>query len=132
MGAAVAVPLGPWMEFRRKRPLMIAMDLTRFAALMSVPAAFALGWLNFPQLLVVSVLVAAAGIAFKTASGAYLKTLVQPEDLVVTNGRFESTLWTATALGPPLGVLQRRAWLPGVTRLKNAHRRRMPGKGGRS
>ena len=50
VGAAVAVPLGPWVEFRRKRPVMIAMDLIRFAALMSVPAAFALGWLSFAQL----------------------------------------------------------------------------------
>ena len=37
VGAVVAVPLGPWVEFRRKRPVMMAMDLTRFAALMSVP-----------------------------------------------------------------------------------------------
>ena len=51
VGAAVAVPLGPWVEFRRKRPVMIAMDLVRFAALMSVPAAFALGRLTFAQLL---------------------------------------------------------------------------------
>src|SRR3954463_12717293 len=43
VGAVVAVPLGPWMEFRRKRPVMIAMDLTRFVALMSVAVAFALG-----------------------------------------------------------------------------------------
>jgi MFS family permease len=103
VGAAVAVPLGPWVEFRRKRPVMIAMDLTRFAALMSVPAAFALGRLTFVQLLVVSVVVAAAGIASKAASGAVLKTLVRPEDLLVANGRFESTTWTATALGPPIG-----------------------------
>ena len=57
VGAVVAVPLGPWVEFRRKRPVMVAMDLTRFAAMMSVPAAFALGWLSFAQLLVVSVIV---------------------------------------------------------------------------
>src|SRR3954471_12589173 len=43
VGAALAVPLGPWIEFRRKRPVMVAMDLIRFAALASVPAAFALG-----------------------------------------------------------------------------------------
>ena len=103
VGAAVAVPLGPCAEFRRKRPVMVAMDLTRFAAVMSVPAAFALGWLSFAQLLVVSVIVAAADIAFKAASGACLKALVRPEDLLVANGRFESTTWTATALGPPLG-----------------------------
>jgi Major Facilitator Superfamily len=103
VGAAVALPLGPWVEFRHKRPVMIAMDLIRFAALMSVPAAFALGWLSFGQLLAVSVVVAAADIAFKAASGAFVKALVRPEDLLVANGRFESTAWTATMLGPPLG-----------------------------
>ncbi|WP_189300741.1 MFS transporter [Streptomyces albospinus] len=103
VGAMLAVPLGPWVEFRRKRPVMVAMDLIRFAALMSVPAAFALGWLSFAQLLVVSVVVAAADIAFKAASGAYLKSLVPPEDLLVANGRFESTTWTTTVVGPPLG-----------------------------
>ncbi|MFE2867172.1 MFS transporter [Embleya sp. NPDC059259] len=103
VGALVAVPLGPWVEFRRKRQVMVAMDLIRFAALMSVPAAFALGRLGFAQLLVVSVVVAAADIAFKAAAGAYLKTLVQPADLLVANSRFESTTWTATIVGPPLG-----------------------------
>ena len=103
VGALLAVPLGPWVEFRRKRPVMMAMDLTRFAALMSVPAAFALGRLSFAQLLLVSVVVAAADIAFNAASGAYLKTLLPPEDLLVANGRFESTTWSATMIGPPLG-----------------------------
>jgi MFS family permease len=103
VGAAVAVPLGPWVEFRRKRPVMVAMDLTRFAAVMSVPTAFALGRLSFVQLLIVSVIVAAADIVFRAASGACLKALVPPEDLLVANGRFEATTWTATALGPPLG-----------------------------
>jgi MFS family permease len=103
VGAVVSLPLGPWVEFRRKRPVMIAMDLIRFAALISVPAAFALGWLSFVQILVVSIIVAAANIAFTAASGACLKALVRPEQLIVANARFESTLWTATALGPPLG-----------------------------
>ncbi len=103
VGAALAMPLGPWVEFRRKRPVMVAMDLIRFAALMSVPAAFALGWLSFVQLLLVSVIVGAASIVFRAASGAYLKALVQADDLIVANGRFEATTWTATALGPPLG-----------------------------
>ncbi|WP_326594965.1 MFS transporter [Streptomyces sp. NBC_01803] len=103
VGAVVSVPLGPWVEFRRKRPVMVAMDVTRFAALMSVPAAFALGRLSFVQLLVVSVVVAAADITFNAAGGAFLKSLVPPGDLLVANARFEATTWTATVLGPPLG-----------------------------
>jgi MFS family permease len=104
-GALAAVPLGPWVELRRKRPVMVGMDLVRFAALLSVPIAYALGGLSFVQLMLVSIVVAAANIAFTAASGAYLKSLVQPADLLVANARFESTTWTATAIGPPLGGL---------------------------
>ena len=103
VGAVVAVPLGPWVEFRRRLPVMVAMDLIRFGAVVSVPVAFAFGLLGFAQLVVVTVVVAAADIAFRAANGAFLKGLVRPADLLVANGRFESTTWTATAIGPPLG-----------------------------
>ena len=119
-GAAVAVPLGPWVEFRRKRPVMMAMDLTRFAALMTIPAAYALGWLSFAQLLVVSVIVAAAKIAFNAASGACLKALVPPEHLLTANSRFESTTWTAIVVGPPLGGAAIGIFGPVVTVLADA------------
>jgi MFS family permease len=103
VGALIAVRLAPWVEFRRKRPVMIAMDLVRFAGLASVPVAYALGRLGFVQLLVVSAVAAAAKIAFNAAGGAYLKSLVRPEDLLVANARFESTNWSSIAVGPPLG-----------------------------
>lgn len=103
VGALIALPLGPWVEFRRKRPAMIAMDLTRFAVMMTIPVAYAFGRLGFVQLLVVSAVVAAAKIAFKAAGGAYLKALVRPADLLVANARLESTTWSSIAVGPPLG-----------------------------
>ncbi|MFI9345804.1 MFS transporter [Streptomyces sp. NPDC052773] len=103
VGAVAAVPLGSWTEFRRKRTVLIAMDLVRFAALLTIPAAFALGVLTFVQLLLVSVVVAASDITFRAASGAYLKTLLPAEDLLVANARLESTAWTTTIVGPPLG-----------------------------
>lgn len=103
VGAVVAVPLGSWVEFRRKRSVLIGTDLVRSAALMTIPAAFALGALSFVQLLLVSVVVAAADITFRAASGAYLKTLLPAECLLVANARFESTTWTTTIIGPPLG-----------------------------
>ncbi|MFC1444265.1 MFS transporter [Streptacidiphilus sp. N1-10] len=103
VGALIAVPLAPWVEFRRKRPVMIAMDLTRFAAMATIPVAYAFGRLGFVQLLVVSAVIAAAKIAFNAASGSYLKSLVRPDDLLVANARFESTNWSSIAGGPPLG-----------------------------
>jgi MFS transporter len=83
--------------------VMIAMDLARFAAMLTIPVAYALGRLSFGQLLIVSATVAAAKISFNAASGAYLKALVRPEDLLVANARFESTQWSSIAVGPPLG-----------------------------
>ncbi|MEU4624998.1 MFS transporter [Actinoplanes sp. NPDC023801] len=103
LGALVALPLGPWAEARRKRPVMIAMDVVRFAALMTIPVTYALGRLTFVQLLFVAAVVAAARIAFQSSAGAYLKKLVHPSDLLVANARFESTNWSSIAVGPPLG-----------------------------
>jgi Major Facilitator Superfamily len=103
VGALIALPLGPWVEFRRKRPIMIAMDLARFAVMMTIPVAYALGRLSFVQLLAVSAVIASARIAFNAASGACIRALVQPGDLLVANARFESTTWSSIAVGPPLG-----------------------------
>ncbi len=103
VGAVVAVPLGPWVEFRHKRPVMIAMDLTRFLAMATIPLAYWLGVLTFGQLVAVSALVAAAKIAFGAASGAHLRSLVPAADLLTASSRFESTTWSATVFGPVLG-----------------------------
>lgn len=103
VGALLALPLGPWVEGHRKRPVMIAADVVRCVALLSVPAAYGLGHLGYPQLVVVSVIAAAANIAFTAASGAYVKQVVEPGNLLRANARFESAAWTAIALGPVLG-----------------------------
>jgi MFS family permease len=103
VSAVVALPLGLWVERHRKRRVMIGMDCVRFLVLASVPAAYALGLLGFGQLLVVAVVVGAAEICFRAASGTCLKSLVAREHLLGANARFETTSWTATMVGPPLG-----------------------------
>src|SRR5579875_3154755 len=102
-GATLAIPLGPWVEFRRKRPVMIARDLVRFAAQATIPVAYLLGWLTFLQLLLVTVVVAGAKIAFQASSGTHLKALVKPHELLVASSRFEATTWSSLVVGPPLG-----------------------------
>ncbi|MFC8527320.1 MFS transporter [Nocardia sp. NPDC057227] len=119
-GALLALPLGPVVEFRRKRPVLVAMDLLRGAVLLSVPAGYALGVLGFAQLLVVAIVVGTADLTFTAASGAYLKSLVRPELLLRANGRFEATTWTAALFGPPLGGVAVGLCGPAVTVLANA------------
>jgi MFS family permease len=120
VSAAVAVPLGPWVERRRKRRVMIVMDCVRFVALASIPLAYAFGWLRFGQLLVAAVVVGAADIGFRAASGACLKGLVAREQLLVANARFESTTWTATMVGPPVGGALIGSFGPVITMIVDA------------
>jgi MFS family permease len=120
VGALLAVPIAPLLELGRKRPAMMAADLLRFAAFASVPVAFAIGWLSLAQLLIVSVIASAADIAFRAASSAYLKALLPPDDLLVANARFESTTWSGTILGPPLGGAAFALFGPVTTVIANA------------
>ncbi|GAA1011831.1 MFS transporter [Acrocarpospora pleiomorpha] len=103
VGALLALPLGPWVEFRPKRRLMIRADVLRCLALMTVPIAYGMGVLSYVHLLAVAVVVAAADIVFIGASGAHLKDLVPERHLVRANGRFETITWISTAVGPPAG-----------------------------
>ncbi|NUS56277.1 MAG: MFS transporter [Streptomycetaceae bacterium] len=103
VGALVAVPLGPWVEFRCKRPVMIGADVVRVAALMTLPVAYLFGAFSFAQMMAVSIVIAAADIVFLAAGGACLKALVPPDQLLLASGRYEATLWTSSVVGPPLG-----------------------------
>jgi predicted MFS family arabinose efflux permease len=103
--AAVLLPLGAGIEHRRKRPVMIAADLVRGAALASVPAAAALGLLTFPQLVAVGAICTTASIAFGAASGAHLKALTDPAGRLTTNSWFETVDWISSTAGPPAGGL---------------------------
>ncbi|QXJ19757.1 MFS transporter [Actinomadura graeca] len=103
VGALLAVPLGPWVEFQPKRRLMVRADLVRFAALLTVPVAYALDGLTFAHLLLAAMVVAVADVVFRGASGAHLKGLVPRRRLMDANGRFETVAWMSTAVGPPAG-----------------------------
>lgn len=103
VSAVVALPMGPFIEGRRKRPVMVWAELGGFAGLVSVAVAGWFGVLTYGQLCVVVVVQAVCGIVFAAASGAYLKGLVPEAQWVRANSLFESTYWTCGALGPPLG-----------------------------
>ncbi|WP_117209055.1 MFS transporter [Allorhizocola rhizosphaerae] len=103
--ALVALPLGPWIEFRRKRPIMIGADVVRALVLLSVPVAYALQVLSFAQLCVVASAQALGQIVFTAAGGAHLKALVPQGERVRALGRLEATMWSAVTVGPMLGGL---------------------------
>ncbi|MFC0540350.1 MFS transporter [Kutzneria chonburiensis] len=83
-GALIAVPSGAAVEFRRKRPVMVAADIVRFAALTSVAVTTALHVVTMAQLYAVSVIQTAALVTFQAASGAHLRSLVPTENRAAT------------------------------------------------
>ncbi|MFC3738618.1 MFS transporter [Paractinoplanes deccanensis] len=103
VSAVVALPLGPFIEHRRKLPVMVTADLVRVAAVGSVPVAALFGVLTYAQLCAVAVVQMAARLAFDAAGVAQLRSLVPQAHRAEANGRFETTLWTANAVGPAAG-----------------------------
>lgn len=101
--AVIVLPLGPWIEFRRKRPVMCGADLLRCAALASIPVTAALHELTYAQLCVVAIVQTTGGIAFGAASSAHLKNLVTTEQRVTAIGRLDTSQWTANSIGSPIG-----------------------------
>ncbi len=108
LGPAVLVSLatGGLIERSRKRPILIAADLARGAAVFSLPVAAWAGVLTMAQLYAVASLVGIGTAVFQIADRAYLPTLLDRDLLVAGNSTLEATEAVAEIAGPGLaGVL---------------------------
>jgi predicted MFS family arabinose efflux permease len=110
LGVAATLPVlvlglfaGVWVDRWRRRPLMIAADVLRFAAVVSIPVAAWCGFLTMGQLLLVVIAVAALSLLFTAADAAYLPSLVAPDRLAKANAARETIDATAEIVGPPTG-----------------------------
>lgn len=118
--ALLGLRLGPWVEFRPKRPTMMTADLVRAVVLGSVPVAAALGVLTYPHLVLAAMVSATAEIAFNAASGTFLKSIVGEGARLTAAGRLETTSWLALSVGPPIGGALASALGPTLTVLVDA------------
>ncbi|WP_020664057.1 MFS transporter [Amycolatopsis benzoatilytica] len=119
-GALLSLPVGAAVEFRAKRPVMMAADVLRFLALASVPLTIALNMVTLPQLYAVSVVSTVALVTFTAAAGAHLRALVAKDQRTAAASQLESANWLVNAGGPPLGGLLVSAAGPGLTMLCDA------------
>ncbi|MDQ7250166.1 MFS transporter [Dongia sedimenti] len=110
LGAAATLPVlvlglfaGVWVDRWRRRPLMIAADLLRFVAVVSIPVAAWCNVLTMTQLLAVVMAVAALSLLFMAADAAYLPSLVEAGRLAKANAARETIDATAEIVGPPIG-----------------------------
>jgi MFS family permease len=94
------LPAGAWVDRVRRRPLLIASDLLRGAALASVPLAFLGGGLTILQLYLVGFIVGSLSILFDVARQSYLPAIVEREQLTLANGRLQLAEQGAAVGGP--------------------------------
>jgi MFS family permease len=96
----IGLPAGAWVDRLPRRPVMIVCDVASLLLLFSVPAAWWAGALTIAQLLVVALLVGAAGVFFSTAYQVYLPALLTPAQLPEGNAKVQSTEAAAMVAGP--------------------------------
>jgi MFS family permease len=87
----VGLQAGVWVDRLRRRPLMIASDLGRFALLLSVPLAAAIGRLHIEQLYVVAFFSGALTVLFQVAYRSLLPSLVGREQIMEGNSKLATS-----------------------------------------
>jgi MFS family permease len=102
-GVVIALLAGGWVDRHRRKPLLIAADLLRAAALLAIPAAALSGRLNLPLLYIVAVIVGACSVLFTVADHVFITDLVARKRLLEANGKREAVDAIAEISGPAIG-----------------------------
>src|ERR1700736_594870 len=97
---ALALFAGVWVDRMRRRRILVVTDLGRAVLVGSIPVAFALGHLTFPQLLVVAGLMSGMTVFFDLAATAHVPSLVPRTDWADANAKLE-VAQQAVATGAP-------------------------------
>ncbi len=90
-GFLVSPFAGVWVDRLRRRPIMIATDLGRAAALFSVPIVAVFDGLTIFQLFGVAAVNSALSVIFDSAYRSYLPTLVERRELLEGNAKLHGT-----------------------------------------
>lgn len=99
-----AVLVGSWVDRRPdRRRLLIAADLLRAAALLSLPVAHWLGAVTLAQLFTVALLAGAGQVLFASAYPSFFVALVDRDRYVDANSKLSLSRSASTVAGPALG-----------------------------
>lgn len=100
----LGLPAGVWVARFGLRRSMVCADVVRGLALLSLPLAAWGGWLRFPQLLAVAVVLGCAIVFFQVSYQSLTPVLVEePDQLRAANTRLQASESLAQIAGPALG-----------------------------
>ena len=99
----IGLPAGAWVDRWRKQRVLVTNDLIRALALASLPLAWALDLLTFPQMLVVALVVGCCTVFFDVAYQSYLPDIVEPDQIGEGNAKLQAVQSVAMIGGPAIG-----------------------------
>ena len=99
----VGLPLGVYVDRRKRRPLLIFAGLGRAALLATVTTAALADALTITHLVAVALFAGALSVLFDVAYPAYLPAIIPKDRLVDGNGKLFATESAANVGGPGLG-----------------------------
>jgi len=94
------LPAGVWIDRLARKPILVASDLVRAVALLSVPIAYGLDALTIWQLYAVGFVVGIGTVFFDVSYQSYLPSLVRRDQLVDGNSKLELSRATSQTGGP--------------------------------
>ncbi|HTC85731.1 MAG TPA: MFS transporter [Candidatus Acidoferrum sp.] len=97
------LPAGVWVDRLRRRPILIAGDLGRAAALLTIPVAYAAGALTVWQLYAVAFTTGILTVFFDVADQSYLPSLLEADQLIEGNAKLQISQSAAQIAGQGVG-----------------------------
>jgi MFS family permease len=97
------LPAGVWVDRLPRKPILVIGDFGRFAALATIPLAYAADVLTLWQLYAVAFLTGVFTVFFDVAYQSYLPSLVDREQISEGNSKLEISRSAAQLSGPGLG-----------------------------
>ncbi|GIF69450.1 MFS transporter [Asanoa ishikariensis] len=102
----LALLFGVWVDRSRRKPIMLAANLTRMVLLLLIPLLYWRDALSMTPLLVIACLIGCASVLFDVSWMSYVPTLVkEPTMYVEANAKMGISTSTAEVAGPGLAVL---------------------------
>jgi len=119
-GVLVAWGAGGWVDRHRRRPLLIATDLIRAAALTAIPLAAFRHMLTLPVLYAVAAITGICTVLFNLADHVFITDLVSRKRLLDANGKRSAVDSVAEISGPALGGALVALWTAPLAILADA------------
>lgn len=94
---------GVWIDQGSPKKVLVLSAAARGVLVALIPVALWLGWLSFPLLVAMALLIGVLQVFFELAVGAFVASAVERDKLMTANSQIETSRMVASVAAPGLG-----------------------------